>query len=75
MNQCDCWAMFKPPHPPSPRIQKPPIFGLILLKLGGEVYFILTNTILLSNTGTEKILSRQNSVVDPYTVQIFFPIV
>ena len=45
-------------------------FGPILIKIGGEVYFILTNSILLSNTGTGKILSVRNSVVDPYTVQI-----
>ena len=46
-------------------------FGPILIKICGEVYFILTNSILLSNTGTGKILSVRNSVVDPYTVQIF----
>ena len=41
------------------------------MKLSGEVYFILTNSTLLSNTGTGKILSVRNSVVDPYTVQIY----
>ena len=46
-------------------------FGPILMKLGGEVYFILINSILLSNTGTGKILSVRNSVVDPCTVQIY----
>ena len=44
--------------------------GPNLIKIGGEVYFILTNSILLSNMGTGKILSVRNSVVDPYTVQI-----
>ena len=46
-------------------------FGPILMKLGGGVYFILTNSILLSNTGTGKILLVRNSVVDHYTFQIF----